>query len=292
MVLDFSKYKNKNESLFLLLIIVAFLIIVTNLVILNFNYFLYFVGFLLINLFYVRITQKKYLGKALKVSEKHFYRVKVLADSLCEKINIEPPDIYILFDPYPNAFCLGFFKPYTIILTSSLIENLSEEELETVIAHELGHIYYEHLRISTLFNMITNQKNIFITLIYQLMLIGFWQRAAEYSADNFALILTKNPQAQISSLIKIHVSPKFAEKIDESLILNQYKASRKDLINILGELNETHPYFVKRVHNIIDLFTDLGYEYFERKENIFCVNCGKELEPNSQYCVYCGSKVI
>lgn len=290
MEFNFSRIRHRNERLYLILsfVIILIILITTNL----FDGFLYAILALLLIIFYTRILQRKYLGNALKVGDKHFYRVDIIVDNLCKKISIKKPNVYIKYDPYPNAFALGFFDPYTIVLTSSLVENLTEDELETVIAHELGHIYFKHTRISTIFNTMSINNNILYQLFHQLSLIGFWYRATEYTCDNFSLILTKNPQAIISSLIKIYISIKHEEKIDEEQILEQFKMSKKDLFSILGELTETHPYFVKRVNNIIKQYKKLGYEYFKRGSNIYCINCGKKIDPNSKYCIYCGYLIL
>lgn len=291
MKINFNDIRHNNEKFYLILSILMTLILIfsTNL----FGGFFYALIFLILIIFYIRITQKKYLGNALKVGDKHFYRIKVMVDDLCERVGIEKPEVYIKYDSYPNAYTIGFFYPYTIVLTSALIENLTEEELETVIAHELGHVYFHHTRISTLFNIINKQENNFLfSLFYQLTLIGFWNRATEYTCDNFALLLTKNPQAIISTLIKINISIKYEDKIDEDEIIKQFRLYKQDFFSILGELNETHPYFVKRVNNVINLYQKFGHEYFKKNTNIYCYKCGKKLEPNSKYCIYCGQEII
>lgn len=51
------------------------------------------------------------------------------------------PDIYIIDDPAPNAFATGR-KPEksAVAVTAGLLETLDRDELQGVIAHELGHI--------------------------------------------------------------------------------------------------------------------------------------------------------
>lgn len=286
---NFSVIRHKGENLYLLLSIVVALIIIfiTKLLGGIFYVLLFFIGLIIS----IRISQRSYLGDSLKVSERHFYRIKIITEQLCDRANLPEPDIYVQFYPTPNAFTLGFSHPYTIVLTSALVENLTEDELETVIAHELGHAYFHHPRISTFFNMMNNQLNIFFNFFYQLTLIGFWNRATEYTADNFSLLLTKNPQSIISALIKIYVSPKYEDKIDEEQILNQFKLYKKDIFSVLGELQNRHPYFVKRVNNIINLHRKLGQEYYKRGSDIFCPHCGKKIQPNSKYCIFCGNQL-
>lgn len=51
------------------------------------------------------------------------------------------PDIYIIDDPSPNAFATGRDPQHAVVaVTSGILELLDRNELQGVIAHELGHI--------------------------------------------------------------------------------------------------------------------------------------------------------
>ena len=51
------------------------------------------------------------------------------------------PDIYIIDEPAPNAFAMGRDpKKAAIAVTSGLLQKLNRDELQGVIAHEIGHI--------------------------------------------------------------------------------------------------------------------------------------------------------
>ena len=67
-----------------------------------------------------------------------------------------------------------------IILTSKLVELLNEEELESIIAHEVAHFYYQH----ALYPQPSSTKN----RLEYLNLLNF-SRAAEISADRIGLSL-------------------------------------------------------------------------------------------------------
>lgn len=53
----------------------------------------------------------------------------------------EPPAVYIIDDDAPNAFATGRDPEHaTVAVTAGLLERLTRDELQGVVAHELGHI--------------------------------------------------------------------------------------------------------------------------------------------------------
>lgn len=134
-----------------------------------------------------------------------------------------------------NAAFTGIGKSKRIILGDTLIENYSKDEIESVIAHELGH--YKHKHITK--NIIQGTVNSFLTLfliayLYQIsiswfgfesiteiaalplltlwgMIIGliqtpissFISRKYEYEADRYAVSVIGTSEYLISSLNKL-----------------------------------------------------------------------------------------
>lgn len=134
-----------------------------------------------------------------------------------------------------NAAFTGLGKTKRIILGDTLLDNYSEDEIETVIAHELGHFKKKHIiknifigtvsSILTLFIIaILYEKSISwfgfesITQIAALPLLALWStliglvqsplgnilsRKFEYEADEYAITETKNPTAFKNTLEKL-----------------------------------------------------------------------------------------
>jgi len=136
-----------------------------------------------------------------------------------------------------NAAFTGLGKTKRIILGDTLLDNYSDDEIETVIAHELGHFKKKHI----IKNIIIGTASSFLTLyvialLYQSsfswfgfdsitqvaalplltiwsMLIGIIQtplgnilsRKFEYEADEYAVIETKKPLAFKNTLEKLTV---------------------------------------------------------------------------------------
>lgn len=71
-----------------------------------------------------------------------------LVENLCITAGLPMPKIHIIDDPAMNAFATGRDPEHaSIALTSGIIENLENEELEGVIAHELSHIKNYDIRL-------------------------------------------------------------------------------------------------------------------------------------------------
>jgi heat shock protein HtpX len=61
------------------------------------------------------------------------------------------PDVYIIDDPALNAFATGRSPDHTAIaITSGLLDKLNRDELQGVIAHEIGHIKNRDIRLMML----------------------------------------------------------------------------------------------------------------------------------------------
>ena len=134
-----------------------------------------------------------------------------------------------------NAAFTGLGKTKRIILGDTLLENYSIEEIETVIAHELGHYKKKHIVKNILIGTVSSFLTLFlIALLYKnslswfgftnitqvsalpllalwSMLIGIIQtplgnilsRKFEYEADEYAIFETKNPFAFKKTLEKL-----------------------------------------------------------------------------------------
>jgi len=79
--------------------------------------------------------------KAKPLEKKKYPFIYNVVEGLSIAANIPIPKIYIIDDPSPNAFAVGKDpKNASIAVTRGLIEMMSREELEGVLAHEVSHI--------------------------------------------------------------------------------------------------------------------------------------------------------
>ncbi len=74
---------------------------------------------------------------------------KFLKD-ICPRVNIKIPRFGIIYDGSPNAFTYGHIPDNArIVITSGLMGLLEEDELEAVVAHEIGHAVHWDMLIMT-----------------------------------------------------------------------------------------------------------------------------------------------
>lgn len=203
-----------------------------------------------ISLLYIRLQQGIYIGNSIQITKEQFPNIWSTIEKACTILNMDRPNVHVTQDPYLNAFTIGFKYPYSIVITSGLLEVFTEDEINFVICHEIGHIKFRH--------------SFFLSILYpagnQIPIIGFlftwWGRKCEYSADRMGLYLTQKLQPAITSFIKLTSGGKLAKGIDLDKFLSQSEDINRNLFNKYGELLLNHPYTVNRIFKINNFYRD------------------------------------
>jgi heat shock protein HtpX len=96
-----------------------------------------------------KIVLKMYRAK--EADQERFPGLHRIVIGLAQKAQIPIPKIYVVENPVPNAFATGRDPSHAAVaVTSGIMELLSEEELEGVIAHELSHVKNRDILISSI----------------------------------------------------------------------------------------------------------------------------------------------
>jgi len=234
------------EHFALLITLVVLFAISVSLYTLNIYVFLLFLFGVVI---YVQLQQAQFLGNAVRVHSSQYPNIYNIFRDYAEKLEIQKASLYIIQDPYFQAFTLGITN-CTVVLTSALVEQLNEKELNFIIAHELGHYKAGHTKLSTLFIPLSRNS------ILSGLVFGFWSRKAEYSCDRCGLILTKDIDSAISALIKAAVGGKLYDQLDINGYVLQIKtAERRGSVKI-SELLTSHPLITNRIESLVSFWRE------------------------------------
>jgi heat shock protein HtpX len=78
---------------------------------------------------------------AQPVSREQLPRLYEVMERLCGKAGLPMPKLYVIPQPAPNAFATGRNPSHaSVAVTAGLMELMTDDELEGVIAHELSHV--------------------------------------------------------------------------------------------------------------------------------------------------------
>ena len=155
---------------------------------------------------------------------------------LCKESRLPLPRVGIIRDGSPQAYTYGRTpRSARLIFSEGMFELLDEEELEAVLAHELGHIKNWDFLIMTLVTIVPillyyiyrvcrkalsrrggggragKEKGAFVVImivcyiayLVSEYLVLFVSRIREYYADRFSCFATKKPHKLLTALVKI-----------------------------------------------------------------------------------------
>lgn len=211
---------------------------------------------------------------AKPVTREQLPRVYQVVERLTQQVGLPMPKIYVIPTDSPNAFATGRNPRHAAVaVTEGILRLLDDEELEGVLAHELGHVRNRDILISsvaaTLAGAITmlarfefwfggrndrDRGGGLLTLILApiaAMLIQLAiSRSREYEADATGAHFTHNPYGLARALQKLDA---YSKRLPMAV-----PASTAHLFIVqpftgmsLGNLFSTHPPIPKRIEKLI-----------------------------------------
>ena len=98
---------------------------------------------------------------------------------IAQRLHITMPEVWVYNSPDPNAFATGPSKNNSMVAVSTgLLQNLREDEVKAVLAHEMGHVYNGDMFATTILAGLMN------TFVYY---IAMWVRRFFAERDQAAL---------------------------------------------------------------------------------------------------------
>lgn len=222
--------------------------------------------------------------RAKPVSREDLPRVYNIVERLSQKVGLPMPKVYLIPNDSPNAFATGRNPNHaSVAVTQGILGLLNDEELEGVIAHELGHVRNRDILISSVTATLAGAITWLASMARWGMIFGGYggdrddrrggspiaalimmflaplaatliqlavSRSREYGADETGAQWTGNPYALASALAKIDAysrrMPLVASPSTAHLFIIQPFLGGISF----GSLFSTHPPTAKRIERL------------------------------------------
>jgi heat shock protein HtpX len=220
--------------------------------------------------------------RAQPVTREELPRAYAAVERLTQKIGIPMPKIYVIPNESPNAFATGRNPQHaSVAVTQGILNLLNDEELEGVLAHELGHVNNRDILISSVAATVAGAITMLASMGRFAMMFGGMggdrddrrggglgallmlilapiaasliqlavSRSREYQADATGAQFTGNPYALASALAKLDAYsrrlPLQATPSTAHLFIIQPFLGMN-----FGSLFSTHPPIAKRIERL------------------------------------------
>jgi len=223
-----------------------------------------------------RIVLKMYKAKPSKRED-----LNEMVERLALEAKIPKPRVYEVKTKVPNAFATGRSPKHAAVVVTEGLLDLDKDEIEGVLAHELGHIKNRDILVSTLAATIAGAIAFLAQMGYWSLFMGAGgrrsegniigliliiifapiaallvrmaiSRAREYRADRTGVLLSKNPRGLASALRRIS---EFAER---NPLRGSSATSHMWIVNPFHRdwftgLFSTHPPLRKRIERLEEM---------------------------------------
>jgi hypothetical protein len=137
-----------------------------------------------------------FLGNAVRVGADQLPHLHEMLREVCTTLDLEkPPELYLQHDPRLDAMAVGVDDPF-IVLHSSLVEQLDEDEMRCVIGHEVGHVLSGHALYRTMLYVLLRVMNsvvpLYVVALPIVLALQEWSRKSELSADRAGLAVVQD----------------------------------------------------------------------------------------------------
>jgi len=215
------------------------------------------------------------------VDRNHATGLYEIVEKLTQRAGLPMPALYIIPEQQPNAFATGRdYEHAAVAVTEGLLNLLTHEEIEAVIAHELSHVKHYDMLIGTVTATIAgaiamlaqfgmffgggdrDRPNLFVTLalMFIMPLVATIiqmtvSRNREFMADEGAARMTGHPEWLQSALKKLDsyarqmTMPEADPQTAHMFIINPFTG--KDFS--MRELFSTHPSTEARIERLEQL---------------------------------------
>ncbi len=225
------------------------------------------------------------MAGAQPVSRQEGPRIYQIVERLAAKANIPVPKIYLIPTDSPNAFATGRNPSHaSVAVTRGILEICTDEEIEGVLAHELGHVKNRDILTSAVVATIAGAITLIARMVYWGELFGGFgggrdndrrggafsalammilapfaamliqlaiSRSREYEADHTGAEITGNPHGLARALEKIDQWSKRVPMQVSPSMAHLFICQPLTTGAVFSSLFSTHPPMRKRIERLI-----------------------------------------
>lgn len=222
------------------------------------------------------------------------------------------PELYLYQHPVLNAYTAGVDRPFIAVSTACL-EMLTDEELMSVMAHELGHVHAAHSLYKTAMVVLSllaaNVAHMTLGvggLLWKSLHLALarWDRASELTADRAQLLVVRKPEVVLRTLMKMSgASPRIMAELNinafiaqaESFELLRDESAWSKFLVFMQTIDRSHPFSVYRAKEVLEFCTtgefleilDGDYTRTSMVTTTPCPRCQKPMPTGAVICTGC-----
>jgi len=208
------------------------------------------------------------MATSVRCGPKQYGTIYAITKECSEILDVPMPEVYVTGNPYPNAFAGGVERPY-ITIRSSMIENLSDEELYHLIGHEIGHIKCGHVLYRSVARVLMpllemlGRRTLGLGDAMQIAISAAfleWLRQAEVSCDRAGLLCSQSFELSARANLMLCSGPnRLAHEASTEAFLDQSRSYQdmgfadsigKMMVFLFVGLPSTHPMAVHRTQEL------------------------------------------
>ncbi|MFJ3385176.1 MULTISPECIES: M48 family metalloprotease [unclassified Curtobacterium] len=184
--------------------------------------------------YFTAARQATAIAGGIEIDQQSEPRLWRTVENLAIATGMPMPRVFVIRDPSPNAFATGRDPEHAVVAaTTGLLEIMDDQELEGVMAHELGHVRNYDIRVSTMVFGLVVAVGLIADVLLRISIFSGLSGGRNRNNDNGG---GANPILLIAGIVAVIVAPIAAMGVQAAV-----SRQREYLADATGALTTRHP---------------------------------------------------